>query len=480
MIEPLSVEPIHPIWPLFSRDRSNSGRSDHCGPESPFDSVSYITGNTINTSPVIGEDTTIYFGSDGGYLYAMNPDLLSYKWRYDVPGGNVNSTPAIDESGYIYFTSNDDSLYSLRTNGNRRWAYYLGVGVNSKSPIMIGEDGTIYITALNTLYAFDSNGNLNWSLLLSGNNYSSGVVLNNSRIYTSVISDSRLYAIDDLGATYQTVWQKALAAGMYSTPSTNGDTIYFTLNDGKLYAIQDTGSYFIDLWSVQIDPPKVELFEMYYSSPAIGFDNTIYVGTPFNNLVAVSPDGEIKWKYNVSDRVWSSPVIDSNGIIYFGSNNDTLYALEYSFCYATVKWKFPVDGNMESSIALCNPLYCTSDNRVYKIETDVTLLKEQKSIINNERVINNYILKQNIPNPFSKGSTTIKYQLPDKCNVTLTIFDVSGRMIKTLVNDYKNSGWHSAKWNGQDNDGKSVRSGVYFYKLESNNFSVSKRLLYIK
>lgn len=480
VIAPLGVEPIHPIWPLFARDRSNSGRSDHGGPDSPDTSISYTTGNNINTSPIIGEDTTIYFGSDGGYLYAMNSDLLSYKWRYDVPGGNVNSTPAIDENGYIYFTANDDSLYSLRTNGNRRWAYYLGVGVNSKSPIMIGADGTIYITALNTIYAFDSNGNLNWSLALSGSNYSSGVVLNNSRIYTSVVSDSRLYAIDDLGASYQTMWQRALDAGMYSTPSVHGDTIYFTLNDGKLYAIQDTGSYFIDLWSVQIDPPKVELFDMYYSSPTIGFDNTIYVGTPFNNLVAVSPDGEIKWKYTVSDRVWSSPVIDSNGIIYFGSNNDTLYALEDSFCYAAVKWKFPVDGNMESSVALCNPLYCTSDNRIYKIWTGSTHLIEQKNIINNERVINNYILKQNIPNPFSKGSTVIKYQLPDKCNVSLTIFDVSGRIIKTLVNENKSSGWHSVKWNGQDNDGKSVKSGVYFYKLESNSFSVSKRLLYIK
>ncbi len=480
VIEPLGVEPIHPIWPLFSRDRSNSGRSDHCGPEDPFASVSYTTGNSIHSSPIIGADTTIYFGTDGGYLYAMNPDLSTYKWRYDVPGGNVRSTPAIDDIGNIYFVANDDSLHALTSDGIRKWTYYLEVGANPKSPPIIGENGIIYITVLNNVYAIDNKGKLKWSLLIAGNNYSSGIVLNGNILYTSVVSDSRLYAIQDNGNSSQTMWQKALVSGMYSTPSTNGDTIYFTLNDGKLYAIQDTGSYFVDLWSVQIDPPKVELFDMYYSSPAIGFDNTIYVGTPFNNLVAVSPDGEIKWKYTVSDRVWSSPVIDSNGIIYFGSNNDTLYALEDSFYYAAVKWKFPVDGNMENSVALVNPLYCTSDNRIYRIETGSTHLVEQESIINNERVINNYILKQNIPNPFSKGSTIIKYQLPDKCNVSLTIFDVSGRMIRTLVNDYKNNGWHSVKWNGQDNNGKLVKSGIYFYKLESNNFSVSKRLLYIK
>ncbi len=258
--------------------------------------------------------------------------------------------------------------------------------------------------------------------------------------------------------------------------SIKGDTIYFVLNDGKLYALRDTGTSFEDLWQTQIDPPKVGITDVYYSSPAIGFNHTIYVGTPYNNLVAVYPDGELKWKFGVSDRVCSSPIIDSSGIIYCGSNNDTLYSLIDSFSFATVNWKCPSDGNIERPIAIIEIIYFTSHNSIYRIGNLNSGIAKNKEY----NIIDLYLLKQNIPNPFSINSntnTSIKYMLKSDCYVSLNIFDLSGKLIKRLVSEKQNSGWHIVKWNGRADSGDKLKPGVYFYKINADNYINTKKMI---
>ena len=63
-----------------------------------------------------------------------------------------------------------------------------------------------------------------------------------------------------------------------------------------------------------------------FSSPAIGSDGTIYVGSWDNNLYAINPDGSRKWNFKTGDGVSSSPAIGSDGTIYVGSRDDNLYA----------------------------------------------------------------------------------------------------------------------------------------------------------
>jgi outer membrane protein assembly factor BamB len=63
------------------------------------------------------------------------------------------------------------------------------------------------------------------------------------------------------------------------------------------------------------------------SSPAVGADGTIYVGSDDHNLYAINPDGSLKWRYDTGDKVYSSPAIGSDGTIYAGSDDDNLYAI---------------------------------------------------------------------------------------------------------------------------------------------------------
>jgi len=83
-------------------------------------------------------------------------------------------------------------------------------------------------------------------------------------------------------------------------------------------------------------------------------------------------------------------------------------------------------------------------------------------------------LFQNYPNPV-KNSTTIKYQLQNSSNVNLYIFDLQGKVVKTLVNEYQQEGIHEVQF-----DASNLQNGIYFYKLETGQYSDIKKLIILK
>lgn len=98
--------------------------------------------------------------------------------------------------------------------------------------------------------------------------------------------------------------------------------------------------------------------------------------------------------------------------------------------------------------------------------------------IKNE-IITNYNLKQNYPNPFNP-STVIEFSLPEKIFVTLKIYDILGREIKTLLTKEVLPGNYTVEWNGDDNLGNKVVSGTYIYRISAGKFTASKKMLLLK
>ena len=88
-------------------------------------------------------------------------------------------------------------------------------------------------------------------------------------------------------------------------------------------------------------------------------------------------------------------------------------------------------------------------------------------------------LRQNTPNPFNP-STTIAFSLPESAPVTLAIYDVNGRMVRTLVSGERGAGPHEVVWNGMDDNGRAVASGVYVYRLAAGNDVSTRRLALIR
>ena len=89
-------------------------------------------------------------------------------------------------------------------------------------------------------------------------------------------------------------------------------------------------------------------------------------------------------------------------------------------------------------------------------------------------MIDSFELYQNYPNPFNP-STTISYSIPEEGLVRLSIYNTLGELIKELMNEIKEPGYYNINWNAEN-----VNSGVYFLKLEANNFVSTKKMLLIR
>jgi len=90
-----------------------------------------------------------------------------------------------------------------------------------------------------------------------------------------------------------------------------------------------------------------------------------------------------------------------------------------------------------------------------------------------------FALQQNYPNPFNP-STQIQYALPTDANVTIAIYDLVGRQIRTLVNEQVTAGFHSTLWNATNEMGSPVSAGVYIYTITANDFRDVKKMILLK
>jgi outer membrane protein assembly factor BamB len=182
----------------------------------------------------------------------------------------------------------------------------------------------------------------------------------------SVWSDARTIIIRP--ADTLRVWRYEIKPGAptsnYSSPAIGADgTIYIGSQDDYLYALNADGTF---KWRLQTG-------DFVRSSPAIGADGTIYIGSYDNRLYAVNSDGTIKWTYLTDGNIPSSPAIASDGTIIFGSSDGNIYALNPD---STLKWKYSTSSEVYSSPAIApdGTIYCGSyDRHLYALNPDGSL-----------------------------------------------------------------------------------------------------------
>jgi hypothetical protein len=107
------------------------------------------------------------------------------------------------------------------------------------------------------------------------------------------------------------------------------------------------------------------------------------------------------------------------------------------------------------------------------VYTDVKGGEEEKNLPEQ------FSLSHNYPNPFNPV-TQIEYALPRNCQVKLIVFNILGQRVKTLVDEFQTAGYKSAHWDGKDDTGSEVASGVYFYKLKAGDYSETKKMILMK
>lgn len=90
-----------------------------------------------------------------------------------------------------------------------------------------------------------------------------------------------------------------------------------------------------------------------------------------------------------------------------------------------------------------------------------------------------YALEQNFPNPFNAG-TAIKFSLPENRHVELAVYDLLGRQVRILLDEPRDSGEHVVNWDGRDEQGAAVTSGVYVVRMHAGDFVAQRKIVLVK
>lgn len=277
-------------------------------------------GDNTYSSASIGSDGTIYIGSKDDNLHAINPDGTQ-KWKSPVGSNVIYSTPAIAKGGTIYIGSDDDNFYAFKSDGTEKWKF--AGGDNFRSSPAIGHDGTIYVGCDDdNLYAINPDGTKKWAFAVGGNIQSGIAIDTDGTIIAGVDkggSSGAVYAVNPDGTQK---WNKSVTGRIsVCAPALVDGRIYVGTKEGNnLLALNASNG--TQLWSFATPGAIVN------SSPAVDKNGVVYFGSWDNHVYAVNPDGTLKYKFLTGGDVWSSPAIGTDGTVYIGSYDGKLYALE--------------------------------------------------------------------------------------------------------------------------------------------------------
>jgi hypothetical protein len=164
-----------------------------------------------------------------------------------------------------------------------------------------------------------------------------------------------------------------------------------------------------------------------------------------------------RWQAGGFEKLNTTPIL-VNHYTDSSPSDSAVYWYYVTAVYSNIAWGTveSFNSNMDSG-SLYNPTGINGDNLIPK----------------------EFFLSQNYPNPFNP-TTTISYGLPKDSNVKIDIFNLLGQKVMTLVDDREKAGYKSLIWSGKDNAGQSVSSGVYFYRIDTGDRQLTKKMMLLK
>ncbi|MBE2254574.1 MAG: T9SS type A sorting domain-containing protein [Ignavibacteria bacterium] len=246
-----------------------------------------------------------------------------------------------------------------------------------------------------------------------------------------------VYKTNDGGLNWSQIYEDQTEANISKSGGLSDNFIWFLKSDLKVFKSSDEGV----TWDSTLNIADLNIHPFYYDFNFI----------TKNKIILAAYKTEI-------DSGYYQPVI--------------LNSTDGGINWITQKFNFIFKG-MEPSISIINEEtgYCIFSNKL--LSKNILI-----NIENNTNVsgITDFILHQNYPNPFNP-ETKIKFSIKNagQSLVTLNVYDVTGKLISKILNDKFKSGNYEVTFNASN-----LPSGVYFYKLESNNYSESKKMILIK
>ncbi len=175
----------------------------------------------------------------------------------------------------------------------------------------------------------------------------------------------------------------------------------------------------------------------------------------------LDPDEFSRERFDVDlDDIRGIPPFDKDGVFYLG------WIVDYQ---SAVHEADERDNKFHSDTTIT----CDSDEPILLAASEIELGSSGHS------APEQFQLAQNYPNPFNP-ETTIQYRVAEASRVTLKIYDLLGREVRTLLDDVRPVGTHSLSWDGRDDRGRLLASGVYIYRLRAGEFSDVRKMTYLK
>ena len=346
---------------------------------------------------------------------------------------------------------------------------------------------------------FSTNNGVNWTQTSLNNRLVWSLSANPYSVFAGT-ADWGVYISNNNGMNWT---QTSLNNRTVHCLSVSGNNIFAGTETQGIYVSNNNGMNWTQ--TMFLNNPSV------YALASLG--NYVYAGVSVSSIsgVYISTDNGTSWtQTSLNGRVANSIVVSGNNIfagtdfygVYLSTNNGSNWtqtslnnqyvrslAVTGNSVFAGVNgigvfvsndnganWTSRIEGlGYKTTLALCiygNYIFAgTQDSGVYRRPLS-ELITEVKTISN--QIPKDFSLLQNYPNPFNP-STSIRYEIPKNGFVKLVVYDILGKEIETLVNEKQSAGTYEVKF-----EGKSLTSGVYFYRLTTDGFSDTKRMILLK
>jgi len=503
--------------------------------------VDYRSGQVVSNYPprikslaadrtiiLLGEDSNIYCTAED-----RDNDSLSYSWS--VSSGQIIGSGA----NVIWNAPNITGTYQIICNvedGNGHLVsdsvYIEVVEYINNDPIInsiTADPRKIHIGTSSQLVcnAIDPEGDelsYSWSSLqgsFSGNGYqvmwTAPEQIGNYFLNCTVEDGLGGVAIDSIEVSVRdtTIHQTGDLVAYYPF-SGNADDVSGFNNNGIVHGATLVSDRFNNLNSAYQFDGINDYIEV-ENSPSLNFENSITVnfwikvGEFFEREAYPLSHGnwENRWKISVTNRRIRWTVKTDVGIKDLDSETELILDSLYNVTalYDGADFEIYINGKLDALSTFSGSILVTNINfligqvlpennqynfkgvlddiRIYDYALSFQEIKDLYDIITsvNDRlgdfIPEQNILYQNYPNPFN-NQTIIKYQIKDAGFVFLEIYNIIGEKVITLVNKEEMSGYYSIPWDGKDALGEYVASGIYFYQLRINNFTLSRKLIILK
>ncbi|MDR3611396.1 MAG: T9SS type A sorting domain-containing protein [Ignavibacteriaceae bacterium] len=423
---------------------------DYSITQQDFYTVSDYAGFTNNTKPSIAAvnggsrltwigNRTVYYG-ETPYIEQravfMDPGNTSQSWAFS---DNVQ-TSVINLSSQCYTIA---------------WSKSNTDDIEFTDSHTLSDIGDIPITGVNVQL---SNGNSDYLMrAVSFNNSAAPYYFSNSGLY-----DLNKKFAGHTNSGREGVVKKGDCQFYFAVGDVNSDgkNIKFVpiADSTRFNSLVDINSYLVTT------PIQVTNKSALYYSVEYGISDSLAA------LNALKGDSFISFKVDILDAVTNESLGTSDFIRFDSSHASQYDNIAYqlnteTIGNRTIKLAMTIASNADIEYSLKN---------CYATEEVLHKKQNKQSMVKLLGAVNNYDLSQNYPNPFNPA-TTIRYQIPKDGIVTLKVYDILGREVANLVNEYKKQGRYSVNF-----DASKLASGVYIYQIKSNDFESSKKMMLLK